>query len=46
MFCSEQSSYLAGVAAPTKNMTADEKAAVDKAKVPNHPAHSQFNQEF
>ena len=44
-----------GVSTPTKNMTADEKAAVDKAKkaiidgkvkVPNHPAHSQFNQEF
>lgn len=44
-----------GVATPTKNMTADEKKAVEKAKkdiidgkitVPNHPAGSNFNQKF
>ncbi|MBJ7672691.1 BMP family lipoprotein [Weissella confusa] len=44
-----------GVATPTKNMTDDEKSAVEKAKddivsgkikVPNHPAGSKFNQQF
>ena len=44
-----------GVATPTKNMTNDEKTAVEKAKddivsgkikVPNHPAGSKFNQQF
>ncbi len=44
-----------GVAAPTKYMSADEKAAVAKAKkaiiagdikVPNHPEGSEFDQNF
>lgn len=44
-----------GVSAPTKNLTKDEKAAVEKAKqeiidgkitVPNHPEGSKFNQKF